>query len=373
MDAILQVVSADGFVLDENHDFRGLDPQLAFTAPKDGTYVVRLFAFPSNPDSSIRFFGSDTCVYRLTLTTGPFADFAVPGPDGPVIHGWNLPKAGKRVAMPKLAPGETHATLFDPEIANTVRMRVESHPHHAALEPGNPPQFTLPFSVTARLREKGETYRVPVTLKKGQAISLHVESRTIGLPVNPVIEVLGKDGLRLVRAEPGKLNGDTTLAFTPPADGTYTVTVSDLYGGGGSPRDVFVLRVVAPEPDYDLTLAADRFAVVPGKPTAIPVKITRKNGLAKPIDVAAEGLPEGVKFEITQPAKPDPGTVMVTLTADKPASGAFRLVGRVKDEPKLTRTARAPLAEFETTSDDLWVTVGDSATTTTPPPKKKKN
>src|SRR4029079_2714160 len=32
MDAILQLVSADGFVLDENNDFHGLDPQLAFTA-----------------------------------------------------------------------------------------------------------------------------------------------------------------------------------------------------------------------------------------------------------------------------------------------------------------------------------------------------
>jgi hypothetical protein len=178
--------------------------------------------------------------------------------------------------------------------------------------------------------------------------------------------------MRLARAEPGKLNGDTTVAFTPSADGTYTVTVSDLYCGGGSPRDVFLLRVVAPELDYDLSVAADRFAVVPGKPTVIPVKLTRKNGFAKPIDVVAEGLPDGVKFEITQPAKPDPNTISIALAADKPASGAFRFVGHVKDEPKLTRTAHAPLAEFETTSDVLWVTVGD--TTGTPsPPKKKLN
>src|SRR5262249_4814237 len=73
MDAILQVVSVDGFVLDENHDYHGLDPQLAFTAPKEGTFVVRVFAFPSNPDSSIRFFGSEACVYRLTLATEWFA------------------------------------------------------------------------------------------------------------------------------------------------------------------------------------------------------------------------------------------------------------------------------------------------------------
>ena len=53
MDAVLQVLSADGFVLEQNHDFHGLDPQVAFTVRKDGTYVVRVFAFPAQPDGSI--------------------------------------------------------------------------------------------------------------------------------------------------------------------------------------------------------------------------------------------------------------------------------------------------------------------------------
>ena len=36
MDGVLQVVSPDGFVLDQNNDWHGLDPQVAFTVPKDG-------------------------------------------------------------------------------------------------------------------------------------------------------------------------------------------------------------------------------------------------------------------------------------------------------------------------------------------------
>ena len=51
MDAMLQVLSADGFVLEENNDFHGLDPQLAFTAKKDGTYIARVYAFPAQPDA----------------------------------------------------------------------------------------------------------------------------------------------------------------------------------------------------------------------------------------------------------------------------------------------------------------------------------
>ena len=78
IDAVLQILSAEGTVLEQNHDARGLDPEVACTAPVDGSYVVRLFAFPSQPDSSIRHFGSPACVYRLTLTAGEFVDFVTP-------------------------------------------------------------------------------------------------------------------------------------------------------------------------------------------------------------------------------------------------------------------------------------------------------
>ena len=63
----------------------------------------------------------------------------------------------------------------------------------------------------------------------------------------------------------------------------------------------------------------------------------------------SKGLPEGVKFEVKPPAgKADPNTVTVTLTAEKPASGPFRLVGHGHDKdgpPKFTRTARADHTE----------------------------
>ena len=58
MDAIVQVVSPDGIVLAENHDDLGLDPRLAFTATHAGTVIVRLFAFPAAPDTTIAFRGA---------------------------------------------------------------------------------------------------------------------------------------------------------------------------------------------------------------------------------------------------------------------------------------------------------------------------
>ena len=379
VDAILQIVGADGFVVVENHDVHGLDPQIVFTAPKDGTYTVRAYAFPSSPDSSIHFYGSDAAVYRLTLTTGPYGEFAVPlaateaqlKASGVRVEGWNLAK-GLRLKDPIIAAGSSHATLFAPELANPLRVRIQDFPSTADGEPeGKPVPYQVPFTVTGRLATENAIATFKLPLKKGQAIRIGVESRSLGLSVNPVIEVSGTDEKgkfrRFNHSEQEKPGDDAASNFTAPVDGEYTVTVNDIYGGRGGPRDSFLLRVTPQVPDYELTVAADRFTVVPGKPTVIPVKVVRKFGFAKPVEVVAEGLPSGIKFEITPPAKPDPNGVAITLTADKPVSGMFRLVGTVKAEPKLNRVVHAQIPEWGSLPiPDLWVTVAN------PPPAPPK-
>ncbi len=360
MDAVLQVLSADGFVIEENNDFHGLDPQLAFTAKKDGTYIARVYAFPSMPDSSIRFFGSDACVYRLTLTTGAFADFAVPlavSKDATQVEGegWNLSPETRKLA---LAPGDdAFATAFGANVANSVRVRREPHKCYVGEKgEARSMRYDLPLSFTGTIEKKGGTAGIIPWLKKGQTVSIQVESRTLGLAVNPVLGIFDAELKPLAKAEPAKLNGDTALSFTPPADGFYALLVQDLYGGGG-PRHAFLIRILTPEPDYSLTTTADRFTIVPGKPTTVAVKVTRVRGFTRPVEITAEGLPEGVKFEVTASAKPDPNTVTLSLTAEKPWAGSFRLTGKVKDEPGLTRTVRVSLPELDEPTADLWLTV----------------
>jgi hypothetical protein len=384
MDGVLQILSADGFVLDQNNDFRGLDPQLAFTAPKDGTYVVRVFAFPATPDSSIRFAGAENYVYRLTLTTGGFLDYVTPLAlgandiwDDVKLSGWNIPSDDK-ARWTRAPDDESHLIFLHPDCANSVRVRLEWHSCKPFATGEGIRIFRSQASMTGQIEKPNGEAEFQVMCIKGDPLSLQVESRAIGLAVNPVVRVLDKDKKQLARAEPGKLNGDTVLSFTPPADGIYTIAVSDLYGGGG-PRHAFLLRVLRPGPDYELTVAADRFAVPPGTSLDIPLKVTRKNKFADPLDVVAEGLPEGVKFEVKPPAgKADPGTVVVTLTAEKAGVfGPFRLVGREKLDPEggrkahvYVRTARAPVAGFDETTAELWVTVSNSPVP--PPPKKGK-
>jgi hypothetical protein len=282
------------------------------------------------------------------------------------VRGWNVPAEARRLPVPA---GGDWATVFHPAMANPVRVRLESHPCFDVGKAAG--ALTPPFTATGHLAKPGAAGTFAVVARKGRPLSIRVESRDLGLEVNPVVRVLDGPGKQLARAEPAQINKDSELTFNPPADGTYTIEVRDLHNGGG-PRFVYLLRIAPPEPGFDPSVAADRFALKPGTPLDIPVTVARKGGFVGAVDVAAEGLPAGVTATVMPPAgKADPNKVMLRLTAEKPGpSGLFRVVGRAKDLPGVVRTAAAPLAEFETTTPDLWLAVGGEAPAA--PTKKMK-
>jgi hypothetical protein len=365
IDAVLQVVSPDGFVLGQDNDHAGLDPLVAFAVPKDGTYIVRVFAFPSTPDSGIRFTGSDAAVYRLTLTTGGYADYAWPlavsrdGPGRVALVGWNIPEA---------ATVEGRATVTHPAVANPVSVAVEPHPCWLASEALKQRDgLTAPFTVSGRFEKPEQVDRFRVVGKKGRALAIRCESPSLGLAAAPVLTVVGPDGKRLSRAEPRQPNADAELTFAPPADGTYSLEVRDLYGAHGR-WHAYRLTVRPPQPDFTLSVPSDRIACTPGKPTDVVVAVARRDGFSGDVKLTVDGLPDGVTAAVVPPAgkKPDPGKLTLRLTAAgayKP--GPVRVVGTSAD---LTRTASAALADFGTAAEDLWLSPGAAP----PAPKKKR-
>ncbi len=370
MDAILQVLSADGFVLEENNDYHGLDPQIVFTAPAAGAYRVRTFAFPATPDSAIRFAGGETYVYRLTLTTGGFVDHPFPlavarSKPGPVaMIGWNIPEAAKRLMVGSPAHSDT-VTLWSPSLANTAAVRLEPHPT-VVVNPGNDPQhpqaIALPVTVSGRLDPGGAGHAWQFPAKKGQKLFFQLESQALGYPLEAALRLTDEAGKTLAQAEaPGpRPDGkrDPELSVTVPRDGSYRLEVRDLHGEGGF-RHVYRLRALFAEADYGLTLAADRFVLTPGKPLEVPVSVARRNGLDQEIEITAEGLPPGVRVEPVRSAGGGGGKpVMLRLTATEgPAVGSFRIVGRTQGLRGIARTAQMPLAGLNASTSDLWLTV----------------
>ncbi len=347
MDAVLQLVSDTGAVLEQNHDVRGLDPELAFTAPADATYAVRLFAFPSAPDSSIRHFGSPACVYRLTLTTGEFVDFATPlavERDRQAtlnLRGWNL-----KEKTAKLGKSED-------------RVGIVREAHSCFDSPTDKP-LSPPFTVTGLVEKAGSPSVVLVAGTVGKPLTIRLENAELSL--NPVLRIAGADGKPLSKFEPSELNNAIDVAFTPPTTATYRFEVRDLFDGAG-PRHVYRLRVTPAVPDLDAKVAADRFILTVGTPLDIPITVKRLHGFTGDLVAFAENLPEGIAVEVAPPpAKPDPNTVTLRLKATKPfAGGPIRIGIAKKGDDTFRRVASATLADFDRPALHLWLTATASA------------
>lgn len=360
MDTVLQVVSPTGIVLQQNHDHRGLDPLVPFVAPADGTYVVRLFAYPSQPGSSIRHFGSELCVYRLTLTTSGFVDLATPfaikhGAAGRLdLHGWCLPKTAT------LAAGQDW--VVPAGAANVATTRREPHPCFDLTVKSSEQPLQPPFTATGRLAQPVTGQVVSFTGTKGTPLVVRVESESVGSPLVPVVRVTDAAGKSLATSEPPSLHADCEVTVTPPANGTYKVTVSDLYRDGGA-KHFYRLRVVPAVPDFHPTVDSDRITVVAGKPFDLPVQLGRTHGFKAGLKWSIEGAPATVTVRPSPPTgKADPNTVVLRIEATKSGfSGPIRLVAETTDQPRVQRTVLVRLADFDTRVPHLWLTVTPAA------------
>ncbi len=360
MDGVLQILSTAGFVLAENNDFNGLDPQIAFPVPKDGRYLIRVFAFPSTPDSDIRFFGSELCIYRLTLTTHGFADYAFPlamsmkQPVSVELRGWNIPPSAKKINVKADAICEQFAVRH-PGVINPAVICVEAHPCFSEIEPNDrthPQPIESPATISGRIDPPRDVDAFSIVLKKGEKRQIKVEARAIGSPLDPVLAVFGSAGKALEEVDDVKGAADPELLFTAPADGTYRLEVRDRFQHGGN-RYFYRLHILSLEPDFALTVAADQFTITAGVTLEVTVTVERLNGFAQAIELRALDLPDGVEC---QPVKIDGAakTAKLKLSATKDAgSGAFRVEGTAGS----IRSARANLAEYGNSTETFWLTV----------------
>lgn len=358
MDAVLQVVGPEGNTLEQNHDFRGLDPRIVFFALRDANYTVRLFAFPAQPDSTIRYFGSEACVYRLTLSTTEFVDFVTPlavereSARKVMLRGWNL------AATARDLPPSDELSSFVPSTA--IRVRREPHPCYDLINAKPDKPLPIPFTATGLLRKPNALDEILVDGIKGKPLTIQLESPSLGLSLSPVLVIRDAGGKQLQRVEPAMPNADVDSAFTPPADGRYRIEVHDLLHEGG-PRHAYRLRIAPTSPDFELTLATDRFTASLGVPLDIPITITRRNGFVGDIELAVEGLPgEVMATQLAKSEKPDPIREQIRLVAKREGfAGPIHIVGKAKGDARIMHDATAVVAGLDTTTSDLWLNVID--------------
>jgi hypothetical protein len=364
MDAVMHIVSPAGFQLAYNHDGRGLDPEIVYTAPFDGTYLVRVFGFPSAPNSTIGFSGSDRHLYRLTLSTGGFVDYPWPlavtrGQEASLaLAGWNVPDSLSAVSIQAEVDS---ANVSDSALANVSAVRVEPHATLIEIEPSSPeaPQAIMPpVTLTGRIADREDVDVYAFDAKAGQSVELQIESRSLGYPLDSVLQITDAAGKSLARID-DSAGRDSSTVFAPPADGTFRVTVSDL-NAHGSPRHVYRLRVVPAVPSFEVTADASAYTIALDKPAEITLAVDRRHGFAEEIALSVTGLPEFVTASapISKAEGDSAKSVKLTLTSKGGSfSGPIRIEAKAAGVSQLACTAATAIPDHTARLSDLWLTV----------------
>lgn len=364
VDMVMQVLRPDGSVVAQNDDDHGFDPLIALPVSEDGIWFVRVFGFPAQPNSSIRFAGGADYRYRLTMTTGPYANHAIPSVVSEAeetatvrLAGWNLTE---ELRKPIPAIGLSGESFGRPDIASTVPVVRLDCPVVVEVEPcdRNQPAAIAPGSVACGVIDKAQDEDAfQFSAKKGERLNFRVESRSLGFPLDAVLTVIDASDTVLVETDDASRNVfDPVLKFTARADGTYRVCIRDLFENG-SWRFAYRLHCETPSPSVTLTVKSDVFLVEQGEALEIPVTVTRNEKFAEAVSISVDGLPEGVNAEtVKSEAKGDSAkAVKLTLSAAAPFNGPIRIVGSYGE--KVQVVASAPLATFKTATESLWLTV----------------
>jgi hypothetical protein len=274
-----------------------------------------------------------------------------------------VPEALKKLAL-QPAAGQREIEAFEPSLAESLSLPVEPHSAIVEIEPNSldqPQAVQLPLTISGQITERNDRDAFRFAAKKGEVLRFEVESRSLGYPLDAVLELFKADGdAPLTRNDDAGKELDAELTYAVPADGEFRIAVSDLYRHFG-PRFVYRLRATALTADFRLSAEAQAFTLKPGAPLEIPIKIDRRQNFQGEIAFKVEGLPPGVALA---PAKSLPGddsakAVKLSLTGgQEPFSGPIRIIGEATDAAgALVREAEAALPNRTAATQDLWLTV----------------
>lgn len=325
MDAVLQLTDIDGNVLLQSDDARGLDPQLVFTAGVDREAVIRVFAFPETPNSTIGFAGSADFVYAIEVTTGPFLDHVAVQRSKVAPYGYNLPPIGTEAEESESAATvqTSDPTGVSPAVASlsgALGWDWVRRPTDRSVTQSHRDEFdgSLPALISGHVQSSDDRHAYAFQASKGTRYRAEIRSRVYGFPLDSELVIVDKKSdQELARNDDVSRGGyDAGIEFVAKEDGPVEVRIGDLVGGYGK-RHFYELMIAPVTPTFGATVSADRFLVSPEKSLEIVVSIDRRGGFDSDVRVGASGLPEGVTAEpvISKPKGDTSKSVKLKLTA----------------------------------------------------------
>ncbi|MFN8857387.1 MAG: hypothetical protein ACK50P_17615 [Planctomycetaceae bacterium] len=348
LDPLVEVYGPQGQKIAVEELRHGSDPVLLFRAVEGGTHRV-LFA-------NLNFQGGPQYVYRATLTTAPalLTPFPAGGQAGKTVPFRLLPLSSQETRLAQehqqLLPAQPGIPLlFSPPggPAERIELQVHEHPVGVELEPNDTlaqaNRIAHPVIQYGRLTNRDDVDGYRFTATAGEALTIACREVPGGMGSLPVVQVVDANGGELARASAVELYPrPCRLEWKAPAAGEYVIRVRD--GGPATRETVYALSLKATVPDLTLTATTDILNVVQGNRAELELRIDRQGGLAVPIDLEIDGLPEGMKAEPLQ-IPPQGDTFRLALIASddtRPGDSRLRIRGRAKlGDSTLERTVGA--------------------------------
>lgn len=332
IDAVLEIVDDRGGYIARNLDARGLDPRIVFLPPRTGRYVVRVWAFPAEPNSTIGLSGGADHVYRLEISNRSQLAAALPaavsrGTAAVSLRplGWNLPAAPGAADISPIGDAARVWIAFEGidgvaplPVVDAVRLPVLAN--GAAGEPVEPPLVASGCFTAA-----GERLEQLVATRKAEPLLVAVEAGGHGSEAEAVLEIVSSEGRSLLR----KTDRDPPAAWTPPADGIVRCGVTDLRGGFG-PGHFFRVSMLPATAAIEATGEADVAEGAIGGAIELPIAVERLRGWKGGVEIALENPPAGITADpVTSAAEGDSARkVKLVLKPTAAHSGPLRAVMR---------------------------------------------
>jgi hypothetical protein len=387
MDPYVAILDKDRFEKAASDDtiLHRQDGYCSFTAEYDGEYYVMV------RESSYR--GSGNSYYRLHVGDFRRPDAIYPAggklgskltvrflePRDSFPEEVSLPTEddAEFVLYPKSQPPAPSGNLFR---LSTVDNTLEAEPNDAA-EQGTVAAEAGAFALNGIIEKPGDIDFFRVPLKKGQVFECRALAQILGSPLDPVVTVLSPKGNSLANNDDGggMRRLDSRFRITVPADGVYTVRVTDHLERGGA-NFVYRIEMVASQPslsfaspDYTVNDTSYRqFMAVPKGGRMVLLQNFTRNGVGGDYRFDLSGLPAGVK--LLEDAAPGdlPGVPMVLeAAADAPHGGTVvtpllqpkdpnnKIVGRMRRTYDIVRIGN--VIYYQGIEDQLPVAVVDEA------------
>ena len=389
LDAVMQVLAADGKQLASSGDYFGRDPFIDFQAPAEGEYFVVVHDLSYRGGLPYRLVVSNRPmvenVFPLAIQIGQTAELTAWGRN---LNGQSEAKfasaaptdsaIGKYLFLEhptahSVAPTAATCTLsgfqFRPEIGGLSltpqTMLLVDTPVSVETEPNDtlesPQLITLPAVVSGRFDQQRDADWYEFTVEENGQYAIEVYCERIAGQADPYVVFVDEKGNRFqefddfgirTNAFDGHIR-DCSGMVTLTAKQKYKVLVQDRYRRGG-PRYQYVFSLKKPQPDF-FVAAIHHQNPGPGGTTLragsaiyLDLIIHQTGGFKFPITVTAENLPPGVHC---QPTTIHNSHGAVVLYADENAAnfdGPIKLTANGKrGDETITREVRPYARVFQ--------------------------